>query len=96
MILRATKEAEKSVTSKLKSVLTEEKLYSEKGIYPHSTLSSKLKSILTKEKLFSEKDKCIYCKRANVRGGFNFAMFAVEDFSAKLKPPQSFYKFDNI
>ena len=36
-----------------------------------------------------------YCKRANVRGGFNFAMFAVDDFSAKLKPPQSFCKFDN-
>ena len=36
-----------------------------------------------------------YCKRTNVHGGFNFAMFAVEDFSAKLKPPKSFYKFDN-
>ena len=24
-------------------------------------------------------------------GGFNFAMFAVDDFSAKLKPPRSFY-----
>ena len=30
-------------------------------------------------------------KRANIRGGFNFAMFAVDDFSAKLKPPRSFY-----
>ena len=29
----------------------------------------------------------VYCKRANV--------LAVKDFSAKLKPPQSFYKFDN-
>ena len=28
---------------------------------------------------------------ANICGGFNFAMFAVDDFSAKLKPPQSFY-----
>ena len=35
--------------------------------------------------------RCIYCKRANIRGGFNFAMFAVDDFSAKLKPPRSFY-----
>ena len=26
----------------------------------------------------------IYCKMANIRGGFNFAMFAVDDFSAKL------------
>ena len=25
-----------------------------------------------------------YCKRANVRGGFNFAIFAVDDFSAKF------------
>ena len=25
-----------------------------------------------------------YCKRVNIRGGFNFAMFAVDDFSAKL------------
>ena len=33
----------------------------------------------------------LYCKRANIRGGFNFAMFAVDDFSAKLKPPRSFY-----
>ena len=33
----------------------------------------------------------MYCKRANIRGGFNFAMFAVDDFSVKLKPPQSFY-----
>ena len=33
----------------------------------------------------------LYCKRANIRGGFNFAMFAVNDFSAKLKPPRSFY-----
>ena len=32
-----------------------------------------------------------YCKRANIRGGFNFAMFATDDFSAKLKPPRSFY-----
>ena len=32
-----------------------------------------------------------YCKRGNIRGGFNFAMFAVDDFSAKLKPPRSFY-----
>ena len=32
-----------------------------------------------------------YCKRANIRGGFNFAMFAVDNFSAKLKPPRSFY-----
>ena len=32
-----------------------------------------------------------YCKRANICGGFNFAMFAVDDFSAKLKPPRSFY-----
>ena len=32
-----------------------------------------------------------YCKRANIRGGFNFAMFAVDDFPAKLKPPRSFY-----
>ena len=32
-----------------------------------------------------------YCKRANIRGGFNFAMFAINDFSAKLKPPRSFY-----
>ena len=31
-----------------------------------------------------------YCKRANIRGGFYFAMFAVDDFSAKLKPPRSF------
>ena len=31
-----------------------------------------------------------YCKRANIRGGFNFAMFAVHNFSAKLKPPRSF------
>ena len=30
----------------------------------------------------------INCKRANIRGGFNFAMFAVDDFSAKLKPPR--------
>ena len=37
-------------------------------------------------------DGCIcYCKRANIRGGFNFAMFAVDDFSAKLKPSRSFY-----
>ena len=28
-----------------------------------------------------------YCKRANIRGDFNFAMFVVDDFSAKLKPP---------
>ena len=27
-----------------------------------------------------------YCKRANIRGGFNFAIIAVDDFSAKLKP----------
>ena len=33
----------------------------------------------------------LYCKRANIRGGFNFAMFAVDNFSAKLKPPRSFY-----
>ena len=33
----------------------------------------------------------LYCKRANIRGGFNFAMFAVDDFSAKIKPPRSFY-----
>ena len=33
----------------------------------------------------------VYCKRANIRGGFNFAMFTVDDFSAKLKPPRSFY-----
>ena len=33
----------------------------------------------------------IYCKRANIRGGFNFAMFAVDDFFATLKPPRSFY-----
>ena len=33
----------------------------------------------------------IYCKRANIRGGFNFAMFAVDNLSAKLKPPRSFY-----
>ena len=26
-----------------------------------------------------------YCKRANVRGGFNFAMFAVDDFFHKIK-----------
>ena len=32
-----------------------------------------------------------YCKRENIRGGFNFAIFAVDDFSAKLKPPRSFY-----
>ena len=32
-----------------------------------------------------------YCKRTNIRGGFNFAMFAVNDFSAKLKQPRSFY-----
>ena len=32
-----------------------------------------------------------YCKRGNIRGGLNFAMFAVDDFSAKLKPPRSFY-----
>ena len=32
-----------------------------------------------------------YCKRANIRGGFNFTMFAVDDFSAKLKQPRSFY-----
>ena len=31
-----------------------------------------------------------YCKRANIRGGFNFAIFAVDDFSAKLKPTRSF------
>ena len=31
------------------------------------------------------------CKRANIRGGFNFAMFAVDYFPAKLKPPRSFY-----
>ena len=35
--------------------------------------------------------KMCYCKRANIRGGFNFAMFAVDDFSAKFKPPRSFY-----
>ena len=33
----------------------------------------------------------IYCKRANIRGGFNFALFAVDNFSAKLKPPRSFF-----
>ena len=33
----------------------------------------------------------VYCKRANIHGGFNFAMFAVDDFSAKLKPPRSFH-----
>ena len=33
----------------------------------------------------------VYCKRANIRGGFNFAMFAVDNFSAKLKPSRSFY-----
>ena len=32
-----------------------------------------------------------YCKRANIRDGFNFAMFEVDDFSAKLKPLWSFY-----
>ena len=32
-----------------------------------------------------------YCKRANIRGGFNLAMFAVDDFAAKLKPPWLFY-----
>ena len=32
-----------------------------------------------------------YCKRANIRGDFNFAMFAVDNFSVKLKPPRSFY-----
>ena len=32
-----------------------------------------------------------YCKRANIRGGLNFAMFAVDNFSAKLKPPRSLY-----
>ena len=32
-----------------------------------------------------------YCKRANIRGGFNFAMFAVDNFVAKLKPPLSVY-----
>ena len=32
----------------------------------------------------------VYCKRANIRGGFNFAMFVVDIFSAKLKPPRSF------
>ena len=36
-----------------------------------------------------------YCKRANIRGGFNFAMFAVDDFSAKLKPPRSFYNISD-
>ena len=32
-----------------------------------------------------------YCKRVNIRCGFNFAMFAVDEFSTKLKPPRSFY-----
>ena len=40
--------------------------------------------------VYSESDRC--CKMANIRSGFNFAMFAVADFSAKLKPPRSFYK----
>ena len=31
-----------------------------------------------------------YCKRANICGDLNFSMFAVDDFSAKLKPPRSF------
>ena len=33
----------------------------------------------------------ITVKRANIRSGFNFAMFAVDNFFAKLKPPRSFY-----
>ena len=32
----------------------------------------------------------LYCKRVNIRGGYNFAMFAVDDFSVKLKPQRSF------
>ena len=36
-------------------------------------------------------DLIIYCKRTNIRGSFYFAMFAVGDFSAKLKPPLLFY-----
>ena len=31
-----------------------------------------------------------YGKRANIRGGFNFAMFTIDDFSAKLKPLRLF------
>jgi hypothetical protein len=27
-----------------------------------------------------------YCRLANIHDGFNFAMFAIEDFSAKLNP----------
>ena len=42
--------------------------------------------IVTFKLLFS-----VYCKMANICGGFNFAMFTVDDFSAKLKPPRSFY-----
>ena len=31
-----------------------------------------------------------YCKRTNIRGGFNFAMVAVDDFSAKLNQRDHF------
>ena len=37
----------------------------------------------------------VYCKWANVRGGFNFAMLAVKDFSVNLKPWQSFDKCES-
>ena len=51
-------------------------------------------STLYKEKVDKKMDSVTrrsYCKRANIRGGFNFAMFAVDIFSAKLKSSRSFY-----
>ena len=47
--------------------------------------------ILCKHVLDSSYKNTFICKRANIRGGFNFAIFAVTDFSAKLRPPRSFY-----
>ena len=49
----------------------------------------KMKNILTNDGPPNVSSK--YCKRANIRGGFNFAMFAIDDFSAKLKPQRSIY-----
>ena len=55
-------------------------------IYKHSLLQRLFGFYCYKWSQYGDSE---YCKRANIRGGFNFTIFAVvDDFSTNLNPPR--------